>query len=224
MTSIALSDKQETSLRLTLDVGSLMDLRINGFGDVFKAVLIGQAYEEYLLIKTALPKDFKNDLQPGATVHMGYHNQGPRYTFESQVLEVIDRPYPLTFITYPTRILMMKKREMPRACCHIPTFVQLDKNTVRGTVTDISSRGCRFVIRLPENLMPRQVTLLDDITLSFPLVGRQGLETFHGSVRNTIIDREKISMGIEFMDLNPQLLSCIDDHVADVPSLSPAGH
>lgn len=224
MMSSTLPENQERAVKLAIDVGTLMDLRIHGFKDVFKAVLIGQAYREYLLIKTALPKDFKNDLIPGANVSMAYQHQGPRYCFESQVLEIINKPYPLTFITYPDHVVMMKQRGVARASCHIPTFVQMNSRTVRGTVTDISSRGCRFVIRHPEHLMPKQVTLLDDITLSFPMAGKRELETFHGSVRNTIIDREKISMGIEFMELDPHLLSCIDGHMADNPSLHTSGH
>ena len=72
--------------------------------------------------------------------------------------------------------------------------------------------------------MPKQITLLDDITLSFPVPGRHDTGTFHGAVRNTLIDREKIALGIEFTNMDPILLACIDTHIRDNRGLNFIDH
>lgn len=214
----------EKAMKLTLDMGCPMNLRINGFAETFKAVLIGQAYQEYLVVKTTVPKDFERDFLPGVSLHVNYQTQGLRFHFESRILGFIDRPYPLTFITYPNHVEVIKKRSHDRTSCHIPSIAHLNHRTIKGVVSDISRRGCRFNIRLPDHLMPRQITLLDDITLSFPVPGSHNTETLYGAVRNTMIDREKISMGIEFMDMDPDLLACIDDHLYRSDNLDMMSH
>lgn len=224
MNSFPTSVSEEYAMKLNMDMGCHMSIRLNGFAETFKAVLIGQAQDEYLLIKTSLPRDFGKDFLPGATLHVTYQVQGPRFHFESQILGIIDKPYPLTFITYPYQVKIIKKRSHLRFSCHIPSLAQLNHKSVKGTVTDISTRGCRFNIRLPDHLMPKQITLLDDITLSFPVPGSQDPGTFRGAVRNTLIDREKISLGIEFLNIDPAILACIGDHLCDSQTLSLMDH
>lgn len=207
-------------MRLNIELGSSLALRIENLDQPFRATLVGQIPHEYLIIRTHIPKEFESGLIPGITYHIAYQSMGSEFTFESRLIEIIERPCCLSFLTYPERVLNKETRSRARVCCYIPASVQLNDNIIKGTVTDISATGCRFVIRLPNNLMPRQVLLLDAITVTFPILGIKGVQAFHGVVRNTTIDREKIALGIEFAGIDPKLLSSIEDYIRDVTEIS----
>ena len=56
------------------------------------------------------------------------------------------------------------------------------------------------MVKVPESLHTRQVKLVSDLELAFPMAGRHELIFFNGSVTNTAVDRNRISMGVEFRD------------------------
>lgn len=207
-------------MRLNIELGSPLVLRIENLDQPFRATLVGQIPHQYLILKTFIPKEFESGIIPGITFHITYQSMGSEYTFDSKLIDIIEKPCCLTFLSYPGKVLNRETRSRSRVCCYIPASVQLNNNIIKGTITDISATGCRFMVRLPNNLMPRQVLLLDSITVTFPILGIKGIQAFQGVVRNTTIDREKIALGIEFMDVEPKLLSSIEDYIRDVTEIS----
>lgn len=207
-------------MRLNLEFGSQLSLRIENLEQPFKATLVGQVPQEFLILKTDIPKEFENGILPGITFHIGYQSMGSEFGFSATLLEMIDKPISLSFLTYPDKVDIMETRDRSRVCCYIPSSVQLNDNIIKGTITDISVSGCRFVVRLPNNLMPRQVLLLDNIILTFPIMGMKGIKAFNGIVKNTTIDREKIVLGIEFVNVEPMLLTSIEDYIRNVTAIS----
>ncbi|GAB6096728.1 hypothetical protein JCM14469_29810 [Desulfatiferula olefinivorans] len=212
-----------TGMRLNMELGSPIKIHIENFDQPFKGVLVGLEPQEYLLVRTAIPKEFECAIMPGLIFHVTYQSLDLEYGFETSVIDVIDKPFRLTFLAYPRQVKSLETRVQARVSCYIPATAQLNENTIKGTITDISTRGCRFVIRLPVNLMPRQVLLIDAVDLSFPIMGMPGLQFFGGNVRNTTIDREKIALGVEFTNLDPKLHASIDDYIRNVTEMSMIG-
>ncbi|MBU1170818.1 MAG: flagellar brake protein [Proteobacteria bacterium] len=215
--------KEYNGMRLNVELGSPIGIHVENFEQTFKGSLVGLEPQEYLLVKTAIPKEFESGILPGITFHVTYQSLGLEYGFKSNVLDVIEKPYRLTFLTYPKKVKSLETRIRSRVCCYIPASAQLKGNSIKGTITDISTSGCRFMIRLPVNLMPRQVLLIDSIMLTFPVMGIKGIQTFKGTVRNTTIDREKIALGIEFEKLEPHLQTSIDDYIRNVTEITMTG-
>lgn len=224
MNGSPLTIKDYNGMRLNMELGSPLAIRIEQFDQPFKGILVGLEPQEYLLIRTAIPKEFESGILPGINFHVSYQSLGYEYGFKTSVVDVIEKPYRLTFLSYPKKVKSLETRIQSRVCCYIPSSALLNENSIKGTITEISTEGCRFVIRLPVNLMPRQVLLIDNITLTFPIMGIPGIQSFQGVVRNTTVDREKIALGVEFQQLDQKLHTSIDDYIRNVTEISMTGH
>lgn len=220
MSEMPESFHQNPGMRLNLELGTLLGLRIESLDQVFRATLVGQIPQEYLIIKTSIPKEFESGIIPGIKFHISYQSMETEYGFSATLLDMIEKPCPLTFLSYPEKVAIRETRNLSRVCCYIPSSIQMNDTIIKGTITDISVNGCRFVVRLPNNLMPRQVLLLDAVILTFPILGIKGIQAFSGIVRNTTIDREKIALGVEFLNVDPKLLSSIEDYICNVTEIS----
>ncbi len=220
MVNDGMSGKSNKGMRLNIELGSQLGVSFDDTGQPFKAILIGLDPQNYLILKIAIPKEFKSRLKAGTRLKIKYLSLGSEYGFTTEVIDYIDRPFPLTFASYPSKIESLDTRTRTRVCCYIPSTATMNGKSVKGSITDIGTNGCRFVIKLPVNLQPRQVMLIDQILLYFPIMGLQGLQVFKGHVRNTTIDKEKIAMGVEFTDLNDDLQKSIGDYITSVAEIS----
>ncbi|MFA6011804.1 MAG: PilZ domain-containing protein [Desulfobacteraceae bacterium] len=220
MTEIPSSPNDNLGMRLNLELGSQMYIRIEQFEQTFRGILVGAETGEYLIVKTAIPREFESAILPGLQFNITYQSQGTEYGFPTSVIDNLEQPYRLMFLTYPQKVDHLENRNRVRSYCYIPSSAQLNSNTIKGVITDISTSGCRFVIRLPVNLMPRQLLLIDSIVLNFPILGLKGVQAFQGKVRNTTVDREKIAMGVEFVDLDKPLRDSIMEYVDSVTEMN----
>jgi len=214
------SPNDNLGMRLNLELGSQMYIRIEKFEQTFRGMLVGAETGEYLIVKTAIPREFESAILPGLQFNITYQSQGAEYGFSASVIDNLEQPYRLMFLTYPQKVDHLENRNRVRSYCYIPSSAQLNSNTIKGVITDISTSGCRFVIRLPVNLMPRQLLLIDSIVLNFPILGLKGIQAFQGKVRNTTVDREKIAMGVEFIDLDKPLRDSIMEYVDSVTEMN----
>lgn len=220
MTETPSSPNDNLGMRLNLELGSQIYIRIEQFEQTFRGILVGAETGEYLIVKTAIPREFESAILPGLQFNITYHSQGAEYGFSTSVIDNLDQPYRLMFLTYPEKVDHLENRNRVRSYCYIPSSAQLNSNTIKGVITDISTSGCRFVIRLPVNLMPRQLLLIDSIVLNFPILGLKGVQAFQGKVRNTTVDREKIAMGVEFVALEKPLRDSIMEYVDSVTEMN----
>ena len=220
MINQAVTGKSNKGMRLNMELGSQLGVSLEGVGQPFKAILMGLEPQNYLILKIALPKEFRSNLKKGIRLNIKYLSLGTEYGFVTEVIEHIESPFTLTFASYPSKVESLDARARTRVCCYIPSTATLNEKNVKGTITDISTNGCRFVIKLPVNLQPRQVMLIDQILLYFPIMGLEGLQVFQGRVRNTMIDKEKIAMGIEFIDLKDELQQSIANYITSVAEIS----
>lgn len=220
MMTEASSSNENLGMRLNMGLGSQIYIRIEQFEQTFKGILVGAEAGEYLIVKTAIPREFESAILPGLQFKITYQSQGSEYGFSTSVIDNLEQPYRLMFLTYPQKVDHLENRSRVRSYCYIPSSAQLNSNTIKGVITDISTSGCRFVIRLPVNLMPRQLLLIDSIVLNFPILGLKGIQAFQGKVRNTTVDREKIAMGVEFVDLDKPLRDSIMEYVDSVTEMN----
>lgn len=212
--------KDDKGLRLNMELGSPLSFKFDGVTQIFKATLIGLEPQEYLILKIALPKEFHQYLKKDAKLNVKFMSLGSEYGFAASIVENITTPYSLIFISYPTTVENLDSRSRTRVCCYIPTTAQMNEKNIKGTLNDISMNGCRFVIKLPVNLQPRQIMLIDKIELSFAIMGLEERQIFEGKVRNTTIDKEKIAMGIEFTNLTDELQKNIAAYITSVAEIS----
>lgn len=200
-------------IRLNIELGSAMRFSLEGTDVPVRGVLVGQDPMEYLIVRMDLPVELTHRIQKGTNLAVRYISLGNEYGFSSVILHHIHTPDRLVFISYPDVIQNIDVRKSSRVSCFIPATALLDNRRIKGTLIDISRGGCRFVIRLPATLQARQIRLIDEVTLQFPLMGIDGLQAVACQVRNTSVDRERIAMGIEFTDPDAGLTDRIDDYI-----------
>lgn len=213
-------NQSSRGMRVNLEQGSRFVIRMEGREDPLDGVLVGQEPHQYLIVRITADTGIDDRIRPGTRFQLSYVYLGDDYGFDSAVLGTIEKPYPLTFISYPERVRCSDPRQNKRVSCYIPATMVHSDRRVKGVVSDISRNGCRFVVKLPAALQTRQVRLINDLELLFPLMGVKGLVNFYGSVRNTTIDRERIAMGVEFQDLDLEIAGSIEEYIRSVGEIN----
>lgn len=208
--------KMASGIRLNIDMGSRIRFHLEGVKEPIPGTLVGMEPREYLIIKPNLPAELSGEVTRGTPLSVRYLSLGNEYGFTATILEQITSPDRLLFVSYPDTVENIDIRKSSRVSCFIPATALLEGRKLKGTITDISRGGCRFIIRLPATLQPRQIRLIDELTLKFPLMGIEGTQLVTCRVRNTSIDRERIAMGMEFVTADASLTHSIETYIAHV--------
>ncbi|MBN1932776.1 MAG: flagellar brake protein [Desulfobacterales bacterium] len=200
-------------MRLNVELSSPLSIQIEGMEGHFKSILVGLVPQEYLIIR--MPSFFLDQIQlhEGKHLTVQYQSLGKIYGFSSNIIALVVKPYPLIFLSYPETVDSLLRRKNPRVSCYIPAIANLDKTELKGVISDISRNGCKFTIKVPSILQLQQILVVNDVKLSFPLYGMQGMQNFQGKVRNTTQERERIAWGIEFEKLDTEISNSIEAYI-----------
>ena len=201
------------SPHLTIELGNSLLIKVPDMEACVKSSLIGLEPHQYLIVNIPLGSDLEDQLKKYKKLNVSYMSLGTTYEFESNVLGTILKPARLLFLSYPDTIIEKDQRETQRVSCHIPATAIIKETPLNGIITDMSPNGCRFVVRIPTKITPYQVRILTDVHLSFALHGIDGSEELLGVVRNTSIDRFRISLGIEFENLLKETQDKLRDYL-----------
>jgi len=209
-----LSEHQE--IRINAELGCELFIQVQGLKERLSSYLAGIIPETYLIMKTPQLVDVREVLADGTPVVLRYVHWGQVYGFRSIVVRSIISPSKLTFLTYPDNIEKINLRKTPRVSCYIPASINYKGAKTNGVITNISRNGIKFTTRSLEELEANQIPILEDIKISFSVLGIEGIQDFQGKVRNRNHDSKKISLGIEFLQINENIVSLIDDYIKEV--------
>ena len=200
-------------MRLNVELSNPLSIQIEGMEGHFKSILVGLVPQEYLIIRIPSFLPDQNQLHEGKHLTVQYQSLGKIYVFLSNIIGLVDKPYPLIFLSYPETVDSLHRRKNPRVNCYIPAIANLEKTELKGVISDISRNGCKFIIKVPSILQLQQILVVNDIKLSFPLSGMRGMQNFQGKVRNTTQDKERIAWGIEFEKLDAEISNSIETYI-----------
>ena len=201
--------------KFAIGLGSELNIQIEGMEERFKALLVGMEAPRYLMVRLQIPSTFRNQIDKGTVFIIRYLYFGNVYGFRSKSLGSIQSPFKLTFLSYPDSIESLNIRKAERVSCFIPTAVTLHENELNGLIMDISKGGVRLTIHGKNDLIS-DVKIDDSVGLSFPLLGLEGTQKFEGIIKSITGDKEKLSFGIEFKDIDDKIKDIIDNYVKDV--------
>jgi c-di-GMP-binding flagellar brake protein YcgR len=211
------SHDDSAGMRLNIEWGSPLSMQMEAMEDHFESVLVGLEPPAYLIVQMPLIADPERRFTEGQHFVVRYFSMGNAYEFRSRVLGFILKPFRLIFLSYPDSVVSLHWRKSPRRSCYIPAVAAFEGREVKGVISDISRDGCKFNIKVPPGLKPLQVHVIDNIKLSFTLLGMEGIQHFQGKVRNTNQDRERIALGIELEDLDAEIAHRISSHIGGLP-------
>ena len=205
-------------MKLALALGSELNMQIEGMEEKFKAILVGAEAPAYFMVRMQIPSKFRSQIDKGTKFIVRYLYHGNVYGFRTKSLGSIDRPYKITFLSYPENIESLNIREAQRVSCFIPATLEMKNREIKGLVTDISKCGTRFKISTKSDLSG-ELKIGNQLKVSFPLIGLEGIQTFQGKIKSITSDPEQLVLGIQFFDVKPALKDLVDLYVNDVLEL-----
>lgn len=212
--------------RIFIELGSQLQIEIEGVAFRFKSVFVGMESDEYLIIKTPMvPSDapfssIKHKLFPGTQIVVRYLYKGTVFGFQSKLIEAISAPVRLLFVEYPKIIENYDLRSQERTDCFLPAKIEIRDEEEHGAILDISEKGCRCLIKalkgekLPSTQIDERVTL----TCQFP--GIEGEQVVSGNVKNISRDKQEMILGIEFREIAARVKDIIDRYLSNIKQFS----
>jgi len=205
--------KKSQNIHLKLDIGSDLFLQFKDREEYFPSYLIGWKPDAYIIIKTPAVLGIECGLTKGRQIILKYTFLGEIFRFNASVIESLDKPSKITFITYPEQIEKIEFRNSPRVFCSIPATLFYKDNKVQGAVTDISIGGCKFKtkdINKFEDIILIQRN--EEITLHFALLGLGNIKKFSGTVKKIGFD-DDITLRIGFKEIDSEFSDMIASYV-----------
>ena len=216
-------DHFDTEKRISIELGTQLEIEIEGVPTRFKSSLVGVEPDEYLIIKepeAALYEILRNKLFRGNQIVVRYLCKGTLFGFQSQLVQVTSTPIRLLFVEYPKTIEVYDLRSHERIDCFFPAKIKIKDEEKNGAILDISEGGCRCVIKSSEGEKLPSVQIDERITLRCQFPGTESEQVVSGEVRNVGMDKQKAVLGIQFHEIAPGLQNIIAQYISTVKEFS----
>lgn len=206
-------------LNITLNT-SLM-VQIEAVEGYLKSLLVGVVQDRFVVItmpRSNLRIDHSLFLEKQIIVR--YLNNGALLSFQSQILDIITKPLPLMFLSYPKVVSSQEIRRYKRVDCFLPSSAKLSGKASNGAILNISQGGCLFVANKPSQNGLSQVDPGAKLGLSFSLAEKEASGEAQAVVRSHNVKSNMVILGLEFEEIDPKVQMAIDSFVRKVDEYS----
>jgi c-di-GMP-binding flagellar brake protein YcgR len=201
---------------LHLEFGGRLLVTIDGMERNLWSTLIGVEPDSCLIIRTPKIEHIDKTLVRGNHIGISYFFAGTVYGFQSTILDHINSPSSLIFISYPHEIRRIELRENPRVDCCIPGYLSAGNMQYNGMILDLSAKGCRFSMLQSDQPSFPSSDIGDSLTVRFIIPGSESIRTLKGRVKNIVRDAKKMNMGVEFVHLEAEILHEIEAYIRGI--------
>lgn len=217
MTLGKIPEESNQVTQVYIEIGSRVLIEIEGGDERIESIFVGQEPNKYLIVQAPTSSDVISTFTEDNYVIVRYIIIGARHSFHSRILGCATKPYPVVFLSYPQFVESVNLRKKRRVACYIPASAKINQHEKPGVLTDINSDGCRFNFSVSAD-DPTEIIQEDDtITISFQLLGIEGDQKCNGKVQNIEKNNDILSVGIQFDELNPEVMRKIEIYVKSVP-------
>jgi Flagellar protein YcgR/PilZ domain len=211
-------DDLDVGRRIAIDFGTELQLEIDGVAGRLRSELVGMDHGKYLIVKTptvAHLGGIGGKLYSGNRVVVRYVYAGSVYGFETSVIDAITTPVRVVFLTCPKVVNERNIRSSRRIETLLPARITVGDKTAEGTVTDISTSGCHFRIKVQKGAAPfaAKKEIDKDMELSVQLPGVPGELSIQGTLKNERKEEGTVELGIAFADLDEETQSRIAAYI-----------
>jgi c-di-GMP-binding flagellar brake protein YcgR len=193
----------EQAPTLSLEFGTRILIQPEGLKENLATTFIGLDKPRYLIVKAPPSRGLMENIYPEKAVTVRFASQGTVFGFRSMVLSTLNKPGKLIFLVYPAKVETVNLRRNERVDTHIPASFAFEELSLEALIVNLSLGGCKLLIKGNEATVPN---LAKDAQaqLAFGLPGSPDRIQTVIRIRNLSIDDEKISLGCQFEDLNPE--------------------
>jgi c-di-GMP-binding flagellar brake protein YcgR len=183
---------------LRIDLGCPLFLQCLGLNERVKSELVGLYPGLYLIVSTPGGKGSGGIPEETKDVIVRYIFRGEVMGFKSSIIERIERPFRLIFLSYPKAVESLNLRRSSRVPCNLPARIAFEGKELDGILTDISTGGCRFTSRAGAGKDQAGLALGAQVSLAFYLPGSEGKTIIGCLVKSTNASNERIELGLQF--------------------------
>lgn len=215
-------DNLATDKHLSLEVGSQLQVEIEGIPSRHQTTFLGMELFEYLIIKIPVfPHkirlgDIKHKLFPGNQITVRYLYEGSVFGFQTKLIKALFMPKRLLFLEYPEAIAQHDLRSEERIPSFLPTTTKIKDKEAQGIIVDINQNGCRYLIKAVKDMKFPPVQMDDQITLRCQFPGEQDEQVVSGIVKNIKRDSQEMALGIQFRKMTDNLYDIISLYISAI--------
>lgn len=215
-------DNLATDKHLSLEVGSQLQVEIEGIPSRHQTTFLGMELFEYLIIKIPVfPHkirlgDIKHKLFPGNQITVRYLYEGSVFGFQTKLIKALFMPKRLLFLEYPEAIAQHDLRSEERIPSFLPTTTKIKDKEAQGIIVDINQNGCRYLIKAVKDMKFPPVQMDDQITLRCQFPGEQDEQVVSGIVKNIKRDSQEMALGIQFRKMTDNLYDIISLYISTI--------
>jgi c-di-GMP-binding flagellar brake protein YcgR len=200
-TSVCLDEKNG----VFIEVGTPLQLSIEGFEAAFKSIFVGAKPDEYLVTSPLSPNRpaiEKLSEQSGITAR--YIHQNSIFIFQTRFINMISMPVPLLLWAFPASAKNVQQRAQKRINCLLSG--QIEFNTERkgpgitGVIQDISKSGCRFLLKVTDS-QKDLFRVGEEIIVRCNFPGITGEQQSVGSVAGVTESDGEVTVRIQFSNI-----------------------
>jgi c-di-GMP-binding flagellar brake protein YcgR len=197
---------------LNVELSTDLFLRFKGKKGFFPSYLIGMKPDLFLIIKTPAIISDDNLLSEGKAITVRYSYLGDIYNFKSTVMGTNEKPFKVTYLSYPNVVEKIESRDSPRVSSYIPASLLYGEIEVKGIITDISVAGCKFRTDSIDQMEDLLIKRESNVILHFPLLGLEGIKEFTGRIKKVEFDSDYY-LGIGFRKIDEESRKMIASYV-----------
>ena len=207
------------SIDLPITIGTELLVDFQDFTLKTKSELVGMRHNQYLII---LMQHDMSGIKPEALkdspIIIRYLYRGSVYGFRTSVLNILNSPDRLIFLSYPKKIEEFRVRSSPRFECILPAITSVEGLEGDTVVIDISIDGCRCVIKSASledaDSFYRTMDINREACLKVQFPGGEESYELAGSIRNINKDAERVAFGMLFGPLKTVTKRKLEDFIA----------
>ncbi len=213
------AENDKNGAHLGIKQGSMLQVQVKGGKGNALSSLIGKERGQYLIIHTPSLPGFMTKLNKENQVIVRYVHDGIVFGFQCTLIHFMDKPFRISFLTYPEHIETMNLRSHKRITCFLPASAKIRDSVYEGVVLDLSVSGCGFHYLLNETDAIREVGKEEAITFSMQLTGGGKELTVEAIVRSVRLDSRKIVLGAQFNNLSSEISTEIENYIQKIAAL-----
>ncbi len=203
MEYIQTNNADDKGIRIFIELGTTLQLDIEGTNISLTSEMIGMEVGRYLIIKVYQMNNGQREELRNNTITAKYLHKNSILGFKSNIISIISEPENIIFLEYPKSIKNFNVRTHKRVPCFLPIQLEIEYNVVEGAIIDINTAGCCCVVK-HFKILDEQA--LDKVTIHLQNSKLEREYSLLGNIRSIRQKKDEINIGIMFtkIDSNTQ--------------------
>jgi len=207
------ANEKEMPKGIGVEWGMRLQLRLRNFTESYWSTLVGMDRGQYLICTTPRIPGIWVAVNGHEEAVIRYLYRGVVYGFKSRLLNLIDEPFRLLFLSYPENIETVNLRQHQRIPCLVPATAKKDDAVYNGVLLDLSLTGCCFAFDTASDDEEPGIGPGQEIGVSFQVAGLTGSPMINVEVVNVRKRGRKVTIGGSFKDLKDDTLAAVRTHI-----------